>query len=113
MVLGHEIAGIVEAVGGVVQRVKVGDRVAICPSLPCNHCRYCLEGRQNHCLDMRFYGSAMRFPHVQGAFREALVCDEEQAHRVADGVSLGEAALACETAERVRQKLRSKAQRRP
>jgi len=94
MVLGHEIAGIVEAVGGVVQRVKVGDRVAISPSLPCNHCRYCLEGRQNHCLDMRFYGSAMRFPHVQGAFREALVCDEEQAHRVADGVSLGEAALA-------------------
>jgi L-idonate 5-dehydrogenase len=94
MVLGHEIAGAVEAVGGAVQSVKVGDRVAVSPSLPCNHCRYCLEGRQNQCLDMRFYGSAMRFPHVQGAFRETLVCREEQAHRVADSVSLGEAALA-------------------
>ena len=38
---------------------------------------------------MRFYGSAMRFPHVQGAFRETIVCLEAQAHVVADGVSLG------------------------
>jgi L-idonate 5-dehydrogenase len=94
MVLGHEIAGTVEAVGGAVGRVKPGDRVAVNPSRPCNACRYCLEGQQNHCLDMRFYGSAMRFPHVQGGFREALVCTEAQAVPVADGVSLGEAAMA-------------------
>jgi L-idonate 5-dehydrogenase len=36
----------------------------------------------------------MRFPHVQGAFRETLVCEEAQAHVVADGMSLGEAAMA-------------------
>ena len=94
MVLGHEIAGIVEAVGAKASRVKVGDRVAVSPSRPCNACKFCLEGRQNHCLDMRFYGSAMRFPHVQGAFREQLVCEESQAHVVADGVSLSEAAMA-------------------
>jgi L-idonate 5-dehydrogenase len=94
MILGHEVAGVVEAVGARAIRVKVGDRVAISPSRPCNACKYCLEGRQNHCLDMRFYGSAMRFPHVQGAFREQLVCDEAQAHVVAEGVSLGEAAMA-------------------
>ena len=74
MILGHEIAGTVEAVGVECERVKVGDRVAVSPSVPCNQCRYCLEGKQNQCLDMRFYGSAMRFPHVQGAFRESLVC---------------------------------------
>jgi L-idonate 5-dehydrogenase len=34
---------------------------------------------QQHCLDMRFYGSAMRTPHVQGGFREILVCEESQA----------------------------------
>ena len=79
MVLGHEVAGEVVAVGSAVTRVKPGDRVAINPSLPCNACRYCLEGAQQHCLDMRFYGSAMRTPHVQGGFREQLVCDESQA----------------------------------
>ena len=94
MILGHEIAGVVEAVGASCTRAKVGDRVAVSPSVPCNRCRYCLEGKQNHCLDMRFYGSAMRFPHVQGAFRESLVCLESQAHRAPDGVSLEEAAMA-------------------
>jgi L-idonate 5-dehydrogenase len=51
-------------------------------------------GRQNQCLDMRFYGSAMRMPHVHGAFREALVCAEEQVYRISDGTSLEMAALA-------------------
>jgi len=94
MVLGHEIAGVVDAVGPAVRRIEPGARVAVNPSRPCNACKYCLEGRQNHCLDMRFYGSAMRMPHVQGGFRELLVCEEGQAHIVADGVSLGEAAMA-------------------
>ncbi len=94
MILGHEVAGIVEAVGPAASRVKPGDRVAVNPSQPCGKCRYCLEGRTNQCLDMRFYGSAMRIPHVQGAFRETLVCHETQAHVIADGVSFGEAAMA-------------------
>jgi L-idonate 5-dehydrogenase len=94
MILGHEIAGVVEAVGSAARRVKPGDRVAVNPSRPCGKCRYCLEGLANQCLDMRFYGSAMRFPHVQGAFRETLVCEESQAHIVADDVTLAEAAMA-------------------
>ena len=48
----------------------VGERIAISPSRPCGQCRYCQQGLQNHCLDMRYYGSAMRTPHVQGAFRQ-------------------------------------------
>jgi L-idonate 5-dehydrogenase len=95
MILGHEIAGVVEAVGPACDRVKPGDAIAVSPSVPCNRCRYCLEGKQNHCLDMRFYGSAMRMPHVQGAFRETLVCWETQAHVVPAGLSLEEAAM-CE-----------------
>src|SRR5579885_2718775 len=62
MVLGHEIAGVVEAVGEGVSHVRPGDRVAVNPSLPCRRCRFCLMGRPNHCLDMRFYGSAMQMP---------------------------------------------------
>ncbi|QCI64777.1 L-idonate 5-dehydrogenase [Phreatobacter stygius] len=94
MILGHEIAGVVDAVGPAVVALKPGDRVAVSPSRPCGQCRYCREGRHNHCLNMRFYGSAMPFPHIQGAFREVLVCDAVQAHRVADHVSLSEAAFA-------------------
>ncbi|MCW3475594.1 L-idonate 5-dehydrogenase [Limobrevibacterium gyesilva] len=79
MILGHEVAGEVVEIGSAVTRVRPGDTVAVNPSLPCNACRYCLEGQQQHCLDMRFYGSAMRMPHVQGGFREVLVCAESQA----------------------------------
>ncbi len=94
MVLGHEVAGTVAAVADDVTSVKVGDRVAVNPSRPCAACKYCLEGLPNQCLDMRFYGSAMRMPHVQGAFRDALVCDASQCHIVADGIPLQQAALA-------------------
>lgn len=79
MVLGHEVAGVVEAVGAGVTRVAPGERVAVNPSLPCGVCRFCRMGMANHCLDMRFYGSAMRTPHVDGGFRDTLVCEESQA----------------------------------
>ena len=94
MVLGHEVAGTVVAVASDVTSVKEGDRVAVNPSRPCRACKYCLEGLPNHCLDMRFYGSAMRTPHVQGAFRNVLLCEARQCEKVADGVPLNIAALA-------------------
>ncbi len=94
MVLGHEVAGEVASVGPGVAALQPGDLVAVSPSLPCGACRYCLEGRPNHCLDMRFYGSAMRFPHVQGAFREVLVCEAVQAVRLPAGMDLARAAFA-------------------
>ena len=43
---------------------------------------------------MRFYGSAMPMPHIQGAFRQRLVAEAWQCHKVADGVSINEAAFA-------------------
>lgn len=94
MVLGHEVSGVVDEVGSEVAGFRRGQRIAISPSRPCGACRYCQQGLHNHCMDMRFYGSAMRFPHVQGAFRETLVIDANQAHAVADDLSLSEAALA-------------------
>ncbi|PZM10559.1 L-idonate 5-dehydrogenase [Rhizobium tubonense] len=94
MILGHEVAGTVKAVGVGVGGLAVGDRVAVSPSRPCNHCQYCLRGQQNHCLNMRFYGSAMPMPHIQGAFRQRLVAESWQCHRVVEGISIHEAAFA-------------------
>src|SRR5512145_195287 len=68
MILGHEVAGTVKALGDGVSTLAVGDRVAVSPSRPCGSCDYCQRGQQNHCLNMRFYGSAMPMPHIQGAF---------------------------------------------
>ncbi|SAL86699.1 phosphoesterase [Caballeronia choica] len=94
MVLGHEVAGVVAGTGSAVNDMPVGTRVAISPSRPCGQCEYCQQGLQNHCLDMRYYGSAMRTPHVQGAFRQEVVIDRSQAHVVSDALSDAEAAMA-------------------
>ncbi|MER8707516.1 L-idonate 5-dehydrogenase [Mesorhizobium sp. M0323] len=94
MILGHEVAGTVRALGDGISTLAVGDRVAISPSRACNACRYCLQGMQNQCLDMRFYGSAMPMPHIQGAFRQRLIAEAWQCHRIADHISINEAAFA-------------------
>lgn len=94
MVVGHEVSGTISEVGADVENLAVGDRVAVSPSLPCNACEYCLKGQQNHCPEMKFYGSAMRMPHVDGAFRQQLVAEASQCHKLADGVPLSEGAFA-------------------
>jgi L-idonate 5-dehydrogenase len=94
MALGHEISGVVAAVGADVTDVTEGMRVAVNPSLPCGHCRYCREGLRNQCLDMRFLGSAMRNPHVHGGFREYITVDAAQAVPISAKLSLAEAAMA-------------------
>ncbi|WP_028035058.1 L-idonate 5-dehydrogenase [Chelativorans sp. J32] len=95
IILGHEVAGTVKAVGEGVDTLSPGDRVAVNPSRPCHRCRYCLEGLQQHCLTMRFFGSALRFPHEQGGFRDLMVVDAYQCVPVTnEEVSLAEAACA-------------------
>jgi L-idonate 5-dehydrogenase len=93
MILGHEVSGYVTELGAGVTSLKLGQLVAVSPSRPCYDCQYCRSAQFNHCLNMRFYGSAMPFPHIQGAFREILVADASQC-AVADGLSAGEAAMA-------------------
>ena len=93
MILGHEVSGHISEVGINVSGLKIGDLVAISPSRPCAGCDECLRGLPNQCLNMRFYGSAMPYPHIQGAFRESLISDASQCVK-ADGLSPAEAAMA-------------------
>lgn len=94
IILGHEIAGTVEAVGKGVDTVKHGDRVALNPSRSCGHCSYCTDGLQQHCTKMRFYGSALRFPHEQGAFRDRIVVRDFQCELINNGTTIAEGACA-------------------
>ncbi|QEL24965.1 L-idonate 5-dehydrogenase [Bosea sp. F3-2] len=93
MALGHEISGTIEEIGAGVSHLAIGTRVAVNPSQPCGTCRYCREGLRHQCLNMQFIGSAMRFPHAQGGFRQSLTIRAEQAVPVGDNVSLAEAAM--------------------
>ncbi|WP_312794915.1 L-idonate 5-dehydrogenase [Tianweitania sp.] len=95
MILGHEASGEVAAIGADVSNVVVGQRVAINPSRPLGNCEFIQEGQRQHAMDMRFNGSAMRFPHVQGLFREEIVVEAEQAVPVAADTPFEEAAC-CE-----------------
>ena len=56
IVPGHEFAGEVVAAGSDVDHVRVGDVVAVEPSLFCGHCRPCRTGRENLCLDFDSIG---------------------------------------------------------
>jgi len=93
MVLGHEVSAHVVELGAGVTGFTAGQLVAVSPSRPCGTCRYCREGLANQCLNMRFYGSAMPFPHIQGAFREDLIADSTQCVD-ATGLTPGQAAMA-------------------
>lgn len=94
IILGHEVAGVVSGRGEDVVDLELGDKVAINPSQPCLHCSFCEEGNFQHCKTMRFMGSARTLPHVQGGFRENMVLDRPQCHKISDHISLEEAACA-------------------
>src|SRR3954463_10304910 len=52
---GHEVSGVVTAIGSGVTRCVVGDRVALDSSAPCGACEECLAGRPLECLDVQSY----------------------------------------------------------
>ena len=53
LVLGHEVSGVVVAVGEGVDRYKVGDRIIAAHHVPCNTCHYCLSGNHTVCDTLR------------------------------------------------------------
>lgn len=90
MLLGHECAGVVEKVGSKVKTIKVGDRVAVEPGIPCGKCEYCKSGRYNLCPDVVFLASE---PECGGALCKYLVWPEHMLHKLPDNVSFLEGAM--------------------
>ncbi|PMS35278.1 L-idonate 5-dehydrogenase [Trinickia symbiotica] len=93
-VLGHEAAGEIDCTGEGVTGLVKGRRVAVNPGLACGVCRYCRAGMSNHCLDMRFMGSASTFPHTQGMFRQQIVVSASQCVPLPDSVDFAQASMA-------------------
>ena len=89
LVIGHEAAGVVDALGEGVTCVAVGDRVAIEPTNPCGECVFCRAGHFNVCPNVKFFGT----PPENGCFREYITWPAELAIRVPDAMSADEAAI--------------------
>ncbi len=94
LVLGHEVAGVVEAVGGAVSGLAPGARVAVNPFHPCGACARCREGRANLCENVFFMGSASKTPHMQGGFATAFDTTPGQCFEIPDATPIEAAALA-------------------
>jgi threonine dehydrogenase-like Zn-dependent dehydrogenase len=69
---GHEIAGLVEAVGSAVTTCAAGDKVVLQPFWGCGTCGFCRAGRENFCPHVRAFGF-----HVPGGFSEYLRVRED------------------------------------
>ncbi|KAJ7867761.1 chaperonin 10-like protein [Mycena olivaceomarginata] len=94
LVLGHEAAGVVTAVGPGVKNLVVGQRVAIEAGIMCNKCDYCLSGRYNLCKEMRFCSSAKTFPHTDGTLQTFMNHPAHVLHPLPENCSFEQAALA-------------------
>lgn len=90
MVVGHEAAGTIVALGRDVEGRAVGERVALEPGVPCRNCVQCLSGRYNLCPDVVFFAT----PPVDGAIAQLVTIDAAFAHPVPDGLSHEQAAMA-------------------
>lgn len=89
LILGHELSGVITAVGSGVDANRVGERVAVEPQHPCRACGQCKAGRYNLCPDIRFFAT----PPVHGSFAEYVTIPGDFAHAIPPEVSDEAAAL--------------------
>lgn len=94
IVPGHEFSGVIHELGEAVRGHRVGERVAIDPSLFCGKCMYCKTNRGNHCDDWGGIGTT-----VNGGMAEYVKVPYENLVSLPDNISYGEGAfiepLAC------------------
>jgi len=89
LVLGHEPAGEVVAVGSGVSGLRPGNRISIEPTVSCGHCEYCARGQHNNCIRSQFMGS----PQLPGLLREYAIVPAHNAEPVPDSFNYTQASL--------------------
>ena len=87
-ILGHEFAGVVEAVGPEVTKFIPGDRVCIDPNHPCGCCDPCRDGIDHFCEHMTGYGTT-----VNGGFAQYCAADMQQVYKLGDNTTFEQGAM--------------------
>ena len=93
LVMGHEAAGVIAAVGKDVRAFSVGDRVTFDSTVYCGACDYCLRGQVNLCDDRQVVGVSCGDYRRDGAFAEYVRVPERIIYKLPDGLSFAEAAM--------------------
>jgi D-xylulose reductase len=94
IVLGHESSGTVVEIGSAVKNIKVGDRVAIEPGVPCRHCNYCRQGAYNLCADTIFAAT----PPWDGTLQKYYIVASDYCYPIPEHMNFEEGAMVEPTA---------------
>jgi len=93
LIMGHEAAGVIEALGAKVTGYAVGDRVTFDSTVYCNECPACRQGRVNLCQNREILGVSTPTFRRHGAMADYVVVPQWLLYRLPDAVSFEEAAL--------------------
>ncbi|RVE49385.1 hypothetical protein evm_006000 [Chilo suppressalis] len=89
MIMGHEASGVVAKLGAKVKSLKVGDRVAIEPGVPCRYCEFCKTGRYHLCPDIVFCATPPCHGNLVRYYKHAA----DFCYKLPDHVTMEEGAL--------------------
>ncbi len=87
-IMGHEVSGVVSAVGEGVEGIEVGRRVTVMPLQPCNDCPACEAGHNHICMNLKFLGI-----DTPGGFQSFWTVPDYAVLPLPDSISLKRAAL--------------------
>ncbi len=93
LIMGHEAAGEIAAVGPKVESWKTGDRVTFDSTISCGQCEFCRTGRVNLCTDRRVFGVSPPEYKQHGAFAEYLAVPQRILYALPAGMPFEHAAM--------------------